>query len=126
MHFCLTTYILRTLPLFSKINSMPFFSALTCRVALKDLPLLAVIHSTFTALPSTRSLYCASESITPLISLGMFTRSARRAMSSLVCGSMETYAANGSPFLGVISMVLPRLPVAKIYSFSSGENLCPI
>ena len=73
-----------------KMNSMPFFSALTWSVASKDLPLLAVIPSTFTALPSTRSLYCWSERVTPLISWGMLTRSARKAIISLVCGSMET------------------------------------
>lgn len=89
----------------------------------KDLSLLAVIPSTFTTLPSTRSLYWASESVTPLISVGMFTRSARKTMISFVCGSMETQAEKGSPFLGVTSMVLPRLSVVRSYP-SLQERTC--
>ena len=35
----------------------------------------------------------------------------------------EAIAANQAAFLGVTSIVLPRLPVVRSASFSSGENL---
>ena len=104
---------------------MPLRSALIWMWASNSFPLLEIIPSMNTFLPSRRSFCSCSVSFTPLISFGMKTFSARMATTSLVSLSMLTKEGMYSPPRPFSSTTRPILPVSSRFFLSSSEKICP-
>ena len=91
-----------------------------------SVPFVEIIPSNFSGLPSIKVCFCSSFSFTPLISSGIFMKSVRKAITSLVNLSMLIMDGISSPVLELVRLTTrPILPVSSRFFLSSSVNLCP-